>query len=76
MADDNFAVASPQAMAVASAAILQALLRELINAQHMKRADVERVLGEARKEISRHSTHGVFGEARTVIGAIQDRLPE
>jgi len=71
---DKMPIVSPTGMAIAGAAILAELLNELVHSQVLPRAEIERILGNARREVGRHSTHGPYAEARAFIASVQDNL--
>jgi hypothetical protein len=74
MAKEQVPLGSPPAMAVASAAVLIALIDELINQQSISREGAERLLGVARQAIGMHSTQPPFAEARNFVGSMQQNI--
>jgi hypothetical protein len=75
MAREEVKLGEPPAMGVASAAILMALIDELINQGIVSREAMERVLSITSSDIGHQGTRGAFAEARTFVNSLRDNLP-
>lgn len=67
---------TPGASGIAGAAVVAELLPWLVQAKLMPRAEAERILGEARRRIGKHSTQSHYGEAISFLSGLQEDLPQ